>query len=308
MDGLLLVDKRTGPTSHDIVAGLRRALELPKAGHFGTLDPMATGLLIVAFGQATRLNRFYAGRSKTYRARVRLGVATDTYDAEGAPRPGPAGPIPSRETVETALTAFLGAIAQVPPPYSAKKVAGTPLYKHARAGRPVTLAPVPVFIHELFMHGFAPPDLDLEVRCSTGTYIRSLAEELGRSLGCGAHLAALRRTAVGEMSVEKAVDISAWSQGTPDPAGLAAWIPLTEMLPEWPKADLDAIGSRSILDGRTIPPDQIALWSPGRSIGERRPEDEESCRVFDAAGRLVALARKSPGTGALAPFLVFSAS
>jgi tRNA pseudouridine55 synthase len=306
MDGLLLVDKLTGPTSHDVVAGLRRALGLPKAGHFGTLDPLATGLLIVAFGQATRLNRFYAGRSKTYRAIIRLGIATDTYDSEGAPRPETAGPIPSQESVEAALADFRGAIEQVPPPFSAKKIAGTPLYKFARAGRPVTLAPVPVVIHELNALGFAPPDLDIEVRCSTGTYIRSLAEDLGRRLGCGAHLAALRRTAVGEMCVESAVDVSVWGRDAPDPAGLAAWIPMTGMLPEWPRADLDAIGSRAILDGRTIPPDQVALWSPGRGADERQAEDQEACRAFDVAGRLVALARKSPETGALAPFLVFS--
>jgi tRNA pseudouridine55 synthase len=285
MDGLLLVDKLTGPTSHDVVAGLRRALGLPKAGHFGTLDPLATGLLIVAFGQATRLNRFYAGRSKTYRAIIRLGIATDTYDSEGAPRPETAGPIPSQESVEAALADFRGAIEQVPP---------------------VTLAPVPVVIHELNALGFAPPDLDIEVRCSTGTYIRSLAEDLGRRLGCGAHLAALRRTAVGEMCVESAVDVSVWGRDAPDPAGLAAWIPMTGMLPEWPRADLDAIGSRAILDGRTIPPDQVALWSPGRGADERQAEDQEACRAFDVAGRLVALARKSPETGALAPFLVFS--
>lgn len=308
MDGLLLVDKRSGPTSHDVVAGLRRALGRPKAGHFGTLDPMATGLLVVALGQATRLNRFYAGRAKTYRARVRLGLATDTYDAEGAPRPDSGGPIPDLEAVERALPAFRGAIDQVPPPFSAKKISGIPLYRHARAGRPVNPRPVPVVIHELRALGFEPPDLELEVRCSTGTYIRSLAEDLGRCLGCGAHLAALRRTAVGELAVEKAVDVADWGPGAPDPATLPAWIPLARMLPEWPRAYLDEPGSRAVRDGRVILPGQVTAWRQGFDSDEPPRVGDSEFRVFDAAGRLAALARRSPEGGGLAPCLVFSSS
>lgn len=308
MDGLLLVDKPSGPTSHDVVARLRRSLGRPKTGHFGTLDPMATGLLIVAVGHATRLNRYYADRDKTYRAMVRFGAATDTYDAEGVFVPGPAGPLPDRDAVDRALVPFRGEIEQVPPAYSAKKVDGTPLYRMARAGLQVSPRPARVVIHDLRVLRFEPPDLELEIRCSTGTYIRSLAHDLGRNLGCGAHLTALRRTAIGEFPVERAAPLSLWDGPAPDTAGLPAWTPLERLLPEWPRIDLNEAESRAVRDGRSITPDGsrgAATNSGPIGIG---PDDESLIRLFDAGGRLAALARLVPGTASLAPFLVFPAA
>ncbi|MCX6560079.1 MAG: tRNA pseudouridine(55) synthase TruB [Candidatus Aminicenantes bacterium] len=309
MDGLLLVDKPPGPTSHDVVARLRRALGRPKTGHFGTLDPMATGLLIVAVGQATRLNQYYAGREKSYRAVARLGTATDTYDAEGAPRPGPAaGPIPDRDAVDRALLPLRGEIEQVPPPYSAKKIAGTPLYRLARAGQPVSPRPARVIIHDLRVLRFEPPDLELDIRCSTGTYIRSLAHDLGQSLGCGAHLTSLRRTAVGEFRVEQASALSLWDGDAPDVAGLPFWVPLEQLLPEWPRFDLDEADARAVRDGRSLPPDRAMATPAPSEAGPVGPDGEALIRLFDAGGRLAALARRDPGTSRLAPFLVFPAA
>ncbi len=293
MDGLLLLDKPSGPTSHDLVAGVRRLWKTSRAGHFGTLDPLATGLLIVAIGQATRFNRFYAGRDKRYRASARLGFATDTYDAEGAASGPAADVLPSPAQVDAALAGLRGEILQTPPPYSAKKVGGQPLYISARAGRPVDPTPVTVTVHELEVLRCEPPELELEIRCSTGTYVRSLVHDLGRRLGCGAHVSALRRTAIGELDVGRAWP---WPPREPVPnvpEALAAWIPLSEMLPEWPAAVADEDGLKALRDGRPVPPERLAS----------RPAAGE-IRVLEPGGSLAALARRRPEDGFWAPFLV----
>ncbi|MDD8026866.1 MAG: tRNA pseudouridine(55) synthase TruB [Acidobacteriota bacterium] len=308
MDGLLLIDKPSGPTSHDIAAGLRRDLGRARTGHFGTLDPLATGLLIVAVGHATRLNQFYAGRDKSYRTTARLGFATDTYDAEGTPTGTPSGSFPSRAAIEIALDAFRGEIDQVPPPYSAKKYGGTPLYRRARAGSPVTPLPVRIAVHELRLTGYEPPELDLEIRCSTGTYIRSLVHDLGAAIGCGAHVAALRRTAIGEFRVARALAWPVSSGLAADLGSLAAWIPLAELLPEWMRADLDEAGARAIRDGQSVASDRVAAGSGNPDIPASGIEREALVRVFGPDGGLVALARRSPDSGLLAPFLVFPAA
>lgn len=293
MDGLLLLDKPSGPTSHDLVAGIRRLWRISRVGHFGTLDPLATGLLLVALGQATRFNRYYAGRDKRYRASARLGVATDTYDAAGTPLGPVADRLPSSAEVAAAAEGLRGEILQTPPPYSAKKVDGRPLYASARAGRPVHPAPAKVTVHELEILRCEPPDLELGIRCSTGTYVRSLVHDLGLRLGCGAHVAALRRTAVGELDVA-----GAWPWPPPEPVpggpqGLPAWIPLAEMLPEWPAVAADEDALRALREGRPIPPERLSS----------RPEAGE-IRILGPDGGLAALARRRPEDGFWAPFLV----
>lgn len=206
MDGILNLNKPYGLTSHDVVDRIRRLAGQRQVGHAGTLDPLATGVLLVCLGRATRLAEFLMDSPKLYRAHVRLGITTDTYDAEGtviAERPVEV----SREDVERVLERFRGPILQVPPMFSALKKDGRPLYRLARRGETVDRAPRPVEIYRLDLVEWRPPDLILEVLCSPGTYIRSLAHDLGEALGCGAHLAGLVRLASGEFRLEDAVDL-----------------------------------------------------------------------------------------------------
>ncbi len=204
MDGIIVVDKPEGWTSHDVVGKFRGIARTKRVGHLGTLDPMATGVLPLVVGQATRLARFYTRSSKVYEAVVRFGFATDTYDRTGTPVGEPCATSPKREEVEAVLPQFRGKIQQVPPQFSAKKVAGVPAYESARKQVAVELAPVEIEIYELTLLGMEGAELTLRVHCSGGTYIRTIADDLGKALGCGAHLAALRRTASAEFSVAQA--------------------------------------------------------------------------------------------------------
>lgn len=224
MDGLLVIDKPADITSHDVIASTRRILKVRRIGHTGTLDPFATGVLLVLVGKATRLAQFLSGEDKEYHAIIRLGYATDTGDRTGTPIHGPHGSAdPSRtgrwseEEIERALASLRGWIDQVPPMYSAKKIAGKKLYELARRGEEVKRKPVQVCIHELaairpdgeLMKDNLDGTFDFHVRvvCSAGTYVRVLAEDLGKRLSVGAHLAELRRTRVGEFTVTNAVTL-----------------------------------------------------------------------------------------------------
>lgn len=205
-EGLVLVDKPEGPTSHDIVARARRSLSTRRIGHSGTLDPFASGLLILCVGRATRLVEYLHDLPKEYRATATLGVRTTTDDPEGdVTETSDEWSAIDRETVEAGLAAFEGAIEQRPPAYSAKKVKGEHAYAIARRGAEVELPAVRVTIERIELQGFAPPEVTFRVRCSTGTYIRSIARDLGDQLGIGAHLTELRRTAIGPFSVADAL-------------------------------------------------------------------------------------------------------
>ncbi len=216
MEGILNIDKPQWLSSHDVVARVRRICGTRRVGHAGTLDPLATGVLLVCVGRATRLSEYLMGQQKVYTATVRLGQTTNTYDAEGevmAERPfshiTPAA-------IEQALGLYRGSIEQVPPIYSALKVNGQPMYKLARAGKDVERKPRPVTIYELDLIDWTPPNLELRVVCSTGTYIRSLAYDMGETLGCGGHITVLRRTAVGEFKIADAIsleDLAAQASG-----------------------------------------------------------------------------------------------
>lgn len=207
MFGFLNIDKPLGMTSHDVVAKARRKLGLKKIGHAGTLDPLASGVLILCVGAATRLSEYVMDSTKRYRARVRLGIVTTTYDAEGAITSEKDASHITREDVEQALTAFLGDIQQVPPMYSAIKQGGVKLYDLARAGETVEREPRSVRIDALTITDWAAPEFSLEVTCSAGTYIRSLAYDLGDALGVGAHLAGLTRLASGQFILANAVTL-----------------------------------------------------------------------------------------------------
>ena len=226
MDGLLIIDKAAGMTSHDVVAGVRRILKERRIGHTGTLDPFATGVLLILVGKATRLAQFLSGADKEYDAIIRLGFATDTGDRMGTPLPGPTGEIKGRkggkrkwlpEEIEAALANLRGYIDQVPPMYSAKKIGGKKLYELARRGEVVEREPIRVCIHEFEAikadGGLIKDNLDgtfdlhVHVACSAGTYVRTLAEDFGKRLSVGAHLAELRRTRVGDFTLTNAVTL-----------------------------------------------------------------------------------------------------
>ncbi|MGI9590891.1 MAG: tRNA pseudouridine(55) synthase TruB [Myxococcota bacterium] len=203
--GFLVVDKPAGVTSHDMVDAARRWLGTRRVGHMGTLDPAATGVLPLAVREATKLVPFLEGGIKLYAGTIRLGSETDTLDAEGRVTRQHDGPLPDEEAVRAALVGFVGEIEQIPPMFSAVKREGVPLHKLAREGIEVERPPKRVTIHRLELIKYAPPDLEVEVDCSAGTYVRALAADLGAVLGCGAHLAGLRRTRSGPFGEEQAV-------------------------------------------------------------------------------------------------------
>lgn len=204
MNGVLIIDKPAGLTSHDVVNRVRRILEQRSVGHLGTLDPMATGVLPVVVGSFTRLAQFYISSEKTYEGTVRFGFCTDTYDAEGEPTTEPKAVSLDRKELESATARFQGVIEQSPPPFSAKKIKGVPAYKLARKQKEVTLQPVQVDIKELEILGVDVDRMRFRARVSSGTYMRSIAHDLGKALGCGAHLESLRRTSVAEFAIKEA--------------------------------------------------------------------------------------------------------
>ena len=258
MDGILIVNKPRGMTSHDVVAGVRRLSKQKRVGHAGTLDPMASGVLLVCLGRATRVAEYLTGTDKTYRAVMRLGVETDTYDAEG--RVVATQPVNVTEsTLRKALVNFVGEIDQVPPMYSALKRQGKPLYKLARKGIEVEREPRRVTIHEIALREFmagGQPDATVKVRCSAGTYIRSLAHDIGAALGCGAHLIELTRLASGSFTIDEAVSLQDL-EGFQDLRGLLR--PLDAALQSLPAITLDADRARRVTMGQAIPLDGVQV-------------------------------------------------
>lgn len=278
-EGILRVDKPVGPTSHDMVGRVRRVLKTRRVGHTGTLDPFASGLLLICVGTATRLSQVLTGMAKTYEAEAFLGIRTDTDDREGvvvSQRAG-AGDLQVEE-VEAALSRFRGRILQTPPPYSAKKVGGEAAYLKARRGESVELAPVEVEIEELELLEWRPPHLRLRMRCSSGTYIRALARDLGEALGVGAHLTTLRRTAIGPHSVEGAVS----GDMLDDPGALAAaWLPVRTALSHLPCVDVEEAAVTALCRGQGVADprgngggaeDPVAVFHAGElvALGEAR--------------------------------------
>lgn len=205
MAGVLLIDKPTDHTSHDVVARLRGKLKMKKIGHAGTLDPMATGLLIILVGKATRISQYLISLDKEYTGTIELGKITDTQDAEGEVMETRPVPALTEAEVLAGMRSFLGDQYQTPPMYSAIKIGGVPLYKKARKGQEVEREPRFIRISNFELTGFELPRFDFKLRCSKGTYVRTIAHDLGQKLGCGAHLAALRRTATDQFNVDQAL-------------------------------------------------------------------------------------------------------
>lgn len=296
-DGLIVIDKPAGPTSHDVVRRVRRALGLRRAGHGGTLDPDATGVLLVAVGQATRFFPFLSKADKVYEGRITLGFETDTYDASGHPVTATSTDFPNAETLAEAMRAFEGESLQTPPRFSAKKIAGRPVYKLARADQAFELEPARVRVARFVLKDYRPPDVWFEAACSAGTYIRSLACDLGRKLGCGAHLAVLRRTSAGGYGLADAVSLEAFEAAAA--AGEAARFirPLESLLPETEAVTVIPAAEAFVQNGRSLGPAE--LTAPAIGPGEA------PVRLLSGNGRLLGLARLAPD-GTLHPFLVIS--
>ena len=254
-DGLLLVDKHEGCTSHDVVASARRLLRIKKIGHCGTLDPSATGLLLLTIGRATRLTRFLIQAPKTYEGTVRFGITTDTYDLEG--RVTSESPLDgvTPEAIDQAMTTFVGEGLQTPPPYCAKKVGGVKYYELARRGEEVPQDPKEVTIYDFrCLEPWSPgQDLRFELSCASGTYARSLAHDLGAALGCGGLLSSLRRTKVGPFGVTEAVSLEELAGKLEEEADLgSAWLPFDEIPLPFTQVTADPQQERRIQHGQTV--------------------------------------------------------
>ena len=283
MDGVVVIDKAEGWTSHDVVAKFRGVAKIRRVGHLGTLDPMATGVLPLAVGVATRLAKFYTKAEKLYEGGVRFGFATDTYDRTGEPRSEPASFTLTLERLEDALAAFRGTVMQMPPQYSAKKVGGITAYKAARQNIEIELQPVEVTISELSILAFDGTRADLRIRCSGGTYIRSIAHDLGQALGCGAHLDSLRRLASGEFTVEHAKPLDGIHPAS-------ALIPLELLVPQFASFMADTQTAAYIRQGQHF-------TAPGH--------DGEHIRALSETGRLIAICDRT-GTELYHPSVVLA--
>lgn len=286
--GVLNIDKPAGWTSHDVVARVRRLTGVRRVGHAGTLDPMATGVLVVCLGRATRLIEYLMGQPKTYWAEITLGQTTDTYDATGQVTAELPVPPLDRAALEKALNAFRGEIMQRPPAFAAIKRNGEPLYKRARRGETVEVEPRPITIYELQLLGIQENKLRLQVTCSAGTYVRSLAHDLGQALGCGAHLSGLRRLAVGHFTIDQAVPLArlenkAWTEFVLPPDAAVAHLE---------KVILTQQEAVRLLHGQAI---------PGRQPGSRQP-----MRAYDPTGRLLGIVRFNPQRQAWQPLKVLA--
>jgi tRNA pseudouridine55 synthase len=251
MNGVLVVDKPAGLTSHDVVARVRRVLGQKSIGHLGTLDPMATGVLPLVTGSFTRLAQFYTGSEKVYEGTIRFGFSTDTYDAEGEPTSPALEVSLDPAEMEKLAAKFRGVIAQVPPPFSAKKIQGVPAYKLARKQKEVVLAPVEVEIKEFEILGIERDRLHFRARVASGTYMRSMAHDMGQALGCGAHLACLRRTEVAEFSLSDARTLEELASATPE-AVCECFVHPRRLLPQFPAVTADEAGTARIRTGRTV--------------------------------------------------------
>ncbi len=297
--GILNIAKPAGMTSHDVVDRVRRLSGQRRVGHAGTLDPAATGVLVVCLGQATRVAEYLMASDKVYQAEICLGVSTDTHDAEGEVTATTEVKVREEEgwRLRQALAGFVGSIQQVPPMYSALKRGGVPLYKLARQGIDVERAPRPVTIHSIELLDWHPPLLTIRVKCSPGTYIRALARDLGQELGCGAHLQSLTRLASGHFTLEKAVSLDALAEAFAQGNWQKLLHPLDEALLDFEPMVVDAQAEVRIRHGQQVEASPLA---DGEGEGDLR-------RTYSETGELIAILRHDPQTGLWQPKKVFAA-
>ncbi len=294
MNGILNVNKPAGMTSHDVVLAVRRLLKEKRVGHTGTLDPMATGVLVLCIGKATRIARYLESGDKEYHAIMRLGVTTDTLDAQGRVLETRSCGTIDRSRLLKAFGAFTGEIMQTPPAYSAVKVGGVPSYRLARAGKAEPLKPRKVAIHHIELTGYEDPSVSIAVRCSKGVYIRSLCADIGEALGTGAHLTSLSRLRSGRFVLEQAITLGHLADAAESGNPQDSLISLDEALADFPGIAVGEAESDKIRHGSHVllPPDSPLKMGEG------------IFRVHDSSGSLLALVRRNDGK--LEPELVFS--
>jgi tRNA pseudouridine55 synthase len=296
-DGALVIDKPRGKTSHDVVDAVRHLAGFRQIGHLGTLDPLATGVLVLLLGRATRLVQFYNGRRKRYSAAFRFGFATNTYDSDGEAQGADTAPTLDAAVLEKLATESVGRFEQMPPIFSAKKVKGRPAYELARKKQPVELKAVEVELFEYKLTGMEGSLARFVIECSSGTYIRSLAHEMGQKLGCGAHLAEITRTAVGEFSLEQAIKLEELAEASHAGKFADCLIRLENLLPNFPRVNVLPIIEKRVRHGTKfnvqvsqIQPGRVEL-PPGATLqldaGEAKPP---RLRVFGQQDKLVAIA------------------
>ena len=296
-DGALVINKPQGKTSHDVVDAVRHLAGFRQIGHLGTLDPLATGVLVLLLGKATRFVRFYTGRRKRYTAGFRFGFATNTYDSEGQAAGTDSAPALDGELLERLAAESMGRFEQMPPVFSAKKIQGRPAYQLARKNQVVELKPVPVEIFEYHLLEIAGPIARFSIECSSGTYIRSLAHDMGQKLGCGAHLAEICRTAVGEFSLEQAIRLEELAEAKKEGKFESRLIPLENLLANFPRTHVLPVLEKKIRHGAkfNVMPSQL---QPGRvelPPGATTQLDTENAqpprlRVFSQQNKLIAIA------------------
>jgi tRNA pseudouridine55 synthase len=303
--GILNVDKPLGLTSHQVVVAVRKLSGQRRVGHAGTLDPLATGVLLLCLGKATRVSQYLMASPKAYRATVRLGISTTTHDAEGQITFRAEVCVQRRE-LEAALQAFIGHIDQVPPAYSAIKRKGKRMYELARQGISVQVPSRKVDVYALRLVDWAPPDVTLDVECGPGTYIRALARDLGRALGCGAHLVALRRTQSGQFSVKQAASMEALEGAFAAGTASCLFHPLDAAFARLPALHLDADAARRLAMGQ-------AVGDPSVSAGDTLVSDQAEpsqagpgqARAYGPGGQFVALVSREPDARSWRPRKVF---
>ncbi len=293
MNAVLILDKPAGLTSHDVVNRVRRVLEQRSVGHLGTLDPLATGVLPLVLGNLTRLAQFYTSSEKTYEGRIRFGFATDTYDAEGEASSPPQDVSLRLEALQELAGRFIGVIEQTPPPFSAKKIHGIPAYKLARRKKEVKLAPVQVQIHEFEITSCAGDRAAFRARVASGTYMRSVAHELGRELGCGAHLESLRRTRVAEFAIADAHTLEQLEGAARAGELEQVWVHPRKLLPDMPSV--------------TATNDMAAFIRSGRAVNLPEFSRAKQVKVYYGQAELIAIASRVAGT-LFHPKIVFAAA
>jgi tRNA pseudouridine55 synthase len=297
LDGALVVDKPSGKTSHDVVDAVRRIVGFHQIGHLGTLDPLATGVLVMLLGRATRLARFYVGRRKRYNSTFRFGFATDTYDADGTPAGPDTAPQLDRSEIERLAAASVGRFAQMPPPYSAKKIHGRPAHKLARENKPVELKAVEIEVYDFHVNEVSGSLAKVSIECASGTYVRSLAHDMGAAMGCGAHLAEITRTAVGEFTLDQAASLEDLERAAKEGILARYVIPLERLLPELPSVTIPPPLEQRVRHGSKFNI-QIAQIQPGRASAAQGATSELNSgelkparlRVFSHEERLIAIA------------------
>jgi tRNA pseudouridine55 synthase len=293
MNGVIVIDKPPGPTSHDVVNRVRRILGQRSVGHLGTLDPSATGVLPVVLGNFTRLAQFYVHSEKMYEGVIRFGFATDTYDGDGEPTTPLQDVDLDCNEVRALAAQFQGSIEQMPPPFSAKKIAGVPAYKLARKKQEVALKPVQVEIKEFEILATTADQATFRARVASGTYIRSVAHEMGQKLGCGAHLAALRRTSVAEFAIEDAHSLPALEAAMQQGSAESLFVHPRKLVPQLPSV--------------TANEESAALIRSGRAVNLPEMSRAPQVKVFCGQSDLIAIATRIAGT-LFHPRIVFMGS